>query len=162
MLNSILVVPNTSHWANFIALYQEYLDQNWAGEQCDADLLIQRYTEGPRAFLLLCDDKVPVGFANVWIDTQNPDVANVAEFYIRPLSQRQGYGRLLWGQILRWTGEKAVQAVHLETDVHKEPANQFWRALGFKKISADEMRVQYARDWHELWQVQEAAQRAAP
>lgn len=158
MLNSILVVPNTSHWATFLSLYQEYLDQNWAGEQCDADLLMRRYEEGPRAFVLLCDDRVPVGLANVWVDTEQPHIAHVAEFYIRPLSQRQGYGRLLWGQILRWTGAQAVQTVLLETDAHQEPANQFWRALGFKKLGGNDSRVQYGRDWHELWQVQEASQ----
>jgi ribosomal protein S18 acetylase RimI-like enzyme len=60
--------------------------------------------------------------------------SGLVDFQVSAAHRRQGYGRYLFGEVLRWCRQREMSLVELQTPLTNQPALSFYQALGFQAI----------------------------
>ncbi|CAL1517016.1 GNAT family N-acetyltransferase [Chitinophaga sp. MM2321] len=93
------------------------------------EALTKQITEQGHRFIILQDDKKPIGFAS-YSATDTPGVYKLHKIYLHPSYQGKGVGRFLLDTVARQT--KALGAQILELDVNRlNKARYFYEKQGF-------------------------------
>ena len=82
-----------------------------------------------RRLYLLQEAGINIGLANYYYIKTNLNVLNIAEFYIVPSKQQQGYGRAFFRLLLQAGVRDEATLVSGEVDKDLPYANRFWSRL---------------------------------
>lgn len=59
------------------------------------------------------------------------DIANILSLAVRGKHRRGGVGKALISAAESWAKSKNLQEIRLESSMHRKPAHEFYRAMGF-------------------------------
>jgi ribosomal protein S18 acetylase RimI-like enzyme len=89
-------------------------------------------------FLVVYDDKEPVGFASY--QSLTPEIYKLHKIYILQSQQGKGTGRFVIDYILDDIKNKGASALHLQVNKNNK-AKQFYERLGFQAIETIKLDI---------------------
>ena len=92
--------------------------------------LRKQIAEGSQ-FIIVYDDKVPVGFASY--QRLTPDKYKLHKIYVLPSEQGKGIGRFVISYVLEEVKKEGGNSLHLQVNRNNK-AKQFYERLGFNEI----------------------------
>jgi GNAT superfamily N-acetyltransferase len=102
--------------------------------------LTQQIADNEQTYILLLNEKIPIGFASYSPRTENPDVYKLHKIYCLTETKGKGYGKLLLNaveQAILQTGKHI-----LELNVNRyNPAIGFYEKMGYKSIYTEDIDI---------------------
>lgn len=96
---------------------------------------IQRALSNPSTLILVAEeDGRPVGFSHVWANFRRGE-GNILRLYVHPQYRGRGIGRSLYDESAATLASEGIVRLRAETLAENALGNDFYRSLGFAKIS---------------------------
>jgi ribosomal protein S18 acetylase RimI-like enzyme len=99
---------------------------------------VERWDGERGAGFLAMDDKIACGIAGSFLDQDDAPHAHLISMWTAPTHRRQGIGRLLVNEVLRWARTRNARVLQLMVTSNNEPAICFYERLGFTRTGRTE------------------------
>lgn len=109
-----------------LARESQFSDSDWFER-------VERMNGKKGAGFLVVDGETACGIAGVFLDEHDPTRAQLVSMWTAPTHRRQGIGRLLVNEVVKWAEQRKVRILQLMVTGNNEPAIQFYERLGFTR-----------------------------
>jgi ribosomal protein S18 acetylase RimI-like enzyme len=97
-------------------------------------------SDGSQAFMLMRNDKTPVGFVAFGPREKEPSVYKVHKLYVLPENHGRGYGKSLIDEVKRRLKTKDIKILDLNV-ARANPAKTFYEKIGFSILMEEDIQL---------------------
>ncbi len=112
------------------------IDGSWFGSKESDGYLALRMKNEDALFLVAEVDGELAGFGHAIVERRpyckDKDVGLIDELYVKPEYRMTGSGKAIKDEMIRWFGSRKIRWSIVLTHSQDEPANDFWKHVGYK------------------------------
>ena len=131
------------HAASWRATYRDIFSEEFLANEVDADRLALWQTrlggtDPLQGVWVAVEDRISVGFASAYLDAHAEYGTLLANLHVLPGQQGKGIGRLLMGEVARWSlVHRPAAMLHLSVVDTNLGARGFYARLGGEEVASE-------------------------